>query len=574
MSIVAQKPKLFSSPNLQHFLTLAAILLLGLGLRLWHLESKPLWLDEVLTALFGSGLSYDVIPKEQPFAITTLPRLLQWRPATCPEIANNLVRQSSHPPLFFCGLHGWLSWITGVKASFIWQLRSLPALLGTLAVGCSYLLNRVAFNPKMGLLAALLAAVSPFGVYLSQEARHYTLPLCIILLALTALVKLGQQLAQTQRLSLLWLGFWVAINGVGLYAHYFFLYTFIAQVLSLGLCCLWQARQGKNGLKPVLLSCLATLMVVGIYTPGLITMFRLPDQANNQWLVFRPETWVDGLGPLLRQAAALITMVMVVPLEKQPAGLIIATIIPGLILLGLLLRWCAAGLGQLWQSPQRLSVGIIASFTLLTLLANLASTYLLRRDVTLGFRYSFTILPGVIALFAAGLGQQAFQSKKAWRPWLAVAIGLCGTVLVVHNLAFLKPFSPERASNKILAPVPGQPMPMLVTMVYDSPMRTAVGLSYGLELLRRPQPKPEISFAFVNQNRPAPELLQQIRQQIAAMPTPLTLWLSGSKELNLPHVTDATIVAGVKAQGCQPEPKYDFLANQGVEFHLYRCGQD
>jgi hypothetical protein len=73
MSIVAQKPKLFSSPNLQHFLTLAAILLLGLGLRLWHLESKPLWLDEVLTALFGSGLSYDVIPKEQPFAITTLP---------------------------------------------------------------------------------------------------------------------------------------------------------------------------------------------------------------------------------------------------------------------------------------------------------------------------------------------------------------------------------------------------------------------------------------------------------------------------------------------------------------------
>jgi uncharacterized membrane protein len=584
-------PKLGLSP---HYLSLLAVLFLGLGLRFWQLDSKPLWLDEVLTALFGSGLNYDIIPKEQPIAISALEQWFRYQPATtCPDIATHLVNQSSHPPLFFCTLHSWLGRIQGLGASFAWQLRSLPALFGAIAILGSYLLNRVAFGRKMGLLAAMLMAVSPFGVYLSQEARHYTLPLCLTLLALTSLVKLEQHLQKTGSFPWPILGLWMAINSLGLYVHYFFLYVFIAQALTLGLSMGWQQHrlQPKSThpwLNPWLSASLAIATVLGLYLPGLLNMFKLPDQANNQWLVFRPEHLADWFGPLLRQFAALTTMVLATPIEKQPTWVVIVTVIPGLMLLGVILYWIGRGLGQLHKShPQQGSLRVLLSFTLWGFLANLASAYLLRRDLTLGFRYSFTYFPGVVALVAAGLGQN-YPHPKAWQRWLVIGAGLCSTILVVHNLVFLKPFSPDQVSAKVLEAIPivqqqtrpstpaAQPT-LLITMVYDSPMRLAVGISYALELIRAPAPKPTIYLAFVSQNRPALELLQQIRQQVQIIQAtqtksaPLTLWLSGSYRAGKPHVNDPEIIQGLAAQGCRPDSQPDFLASQGIEFHLHRC---
>jgi hypothetical protein len=52
-------------------------------------------------------------------------------------------------------------------------------------------------------------AVSPFGVYLSQEARHYTLPILLITLALLGLIQIQQALYSQQQLPrpIVWL-FW------------------------------------------------------------------------------------------------------------------------------------------------------------------------------------------------------------------------------------------------------------------------------------------------------------------------------------------------------------------------------
>jgi uncharacterized membrane protein len=591
-------PKLSLS---HHYLALLGILLFGLGLRFWQLDSKPLWLDEVLTALFGSGLNYNIIPKEQPVGIGAIAYWFGYQPAsTCPDITRHLVNQSSHPPLFFCTLHGWLGIVTRLGASLAWQLRSLPALLGTVAILGSYLLNRVAFGRQIGLLAATLMAVSPFGVYLSQEARHYTMPLCLTLLALASLVKLEQHLQKTGSLPWPILGLWVAINGLGLYVHYFFLYVFIAQALTFGMSLGWQQHRLRSKALPTkslllkskltsgLTASLAIATVLGLYIPGLVNMFKLPDQANNQWLVFRPEHFGDWFGPLLRQFTALTTMILAVPMEKQPTWVVISTVLPGLILFGIILIWIGQGLGQLHKSqPQQGSLRVLLSFTLWGFLANLASAYLLRRDLTLGFRYSFTYFPGVVALVAAGLGQK-YPNPKMWQRWLVIGAGLCGTIFVVHNLVFLKPFSPDQVSAKVLAAVPivqqqarpSTPTPqptLLITIVYDSPMRLAVGISYALELIRAPDPKPDIWFAFVNQNRSASELLQQILHQVLIMQvtqtkgTPLTLWLSGSYRAGKPHVNDSDIVQGLATQGCLPDTQPDFLASQGIEFHLHRC---
>ena len=54
-------------------------------------------------------------------------------------------------------------------------LRSLSALLGTLAIPITYLCGRELVSRAAGVVAAALAALSPFMIWYSQEARSYML---------------------------------------------------------------------------------------------------------------------------------------------------------------------------------------------------------------------------------------------------------------------------------------------------------------------------------------------------------------------------------------------------------------
>ena len=93
-----------------HFLLLAAALIFGTALRFTALDSQPLWMDEAITALFGTGNSYYDVPLEQPFSLAALNRVFQFQPATtCAAIVEAVAKQSVHPPLFFCWLHSWLT---------------------------------------------------------------------------------------------------------------------------------------------------------------------------------------------------------------------------------------------------------------------------------------------------------------------------------------------------------------------------------------------------------------------------------------------------------------------------------
>ena len=78
----------------------------------------------------------------------------------------------------------------------------------------------------------MVMAVSPFAVYLSQEARHYTLPMLLVILALLGLYQVQTDLYQRQFRPGIWLG-WVVVNSLGFYVHYFFLLAFVAQVATL-----------------------------------------------------------------------------------------------------------------------------------------------------------------------------------------------------------------------------------------------------------------------------------------------------------------------------------------------------
>ena len=147
------------SPNLKLAL-LFAVTVTGAILRLFQIGSKCLWLDEAFSIWMG------------------------WQPVG--EMLSWLVRIDQHPPLYYTLLHFWIKF--GDNAATV---RALSALLGTLTIPVIYLLGRrLTGDDKVGLLAALLLAVSPFHVRFAQETRMYTLLALNVSLALYALARL------------------------------------------------------------------------------------------------------------------------------------------------------------------------------------------------------------------------------------------------------------------------------------------------------------------------------------------------------------------------------------------------
>jgi len=168
--------RLFQRASLYLLLAIAA---LGGVLRFYQIGSKGLWLDEAFSVWMG------------------------WQPVG--ELLGWLVRIDQHPPLYYVLLHFWMA-LGDSEAT----VRGLSALCGTLTIPVMYLVGRRLADKRVGLLAALILAVSPFHVRFAQEARMYTLLALNASLALYALVRLltdsraadialGQQFARAFR---------------------------------------------------------------------------------------------------------------------------------------------------------------------------------------------------------------------------------------------------------------------------------------------------------------------------------------------------------------------------------------
>ncbi len=134
---------------------LLLLLLLVLGMaaaaRFYQLGGQSLWADEGNSAAM---------------AVRSLGAIAR-------DAANDI-----HPPLYYWLLHLW----TGIFGYTEMALRSLSAVLGVLLVLAIAELGRRIHSSVSGLLAGLIAAIAPFQIYYSQEARMY------ILLALEAAV--------------------------------------------------------------------------------------------------------------------------------------------------------------------------------------------------------------------------------------------------------------------------------------------------------------------------------------------------------------------------------------------------
>ena len=125
------------------------ILLLAAGLRFYRLDGQSFWADEGNSVVLARMTTGDVLSS---------------------------AAADIHPPAYYLLLKAWGN-IFGLDET---GARSLSAVLGIFTVWGVYLVGAALKNKRTGLLAALLAAINPFLIYYSQEARMYQL------LALTA----------------------------------------------------------------------------------------------------------------------------------------------------------------------------------------------------------------------------------------------------------------------------------------------------------------------------------------------------------------------------------------------------
>lgn len=163
------------------------VVLLALVTRAWHGATRGgLWRDEA-NAFFVVNES-----------------------ASLGELFRNL-RVESSPPLQPL-LEYMLQRVAGEDPAW---LRALTVLLGTLTVAGIVVLGWRAFHPVCGILSGLLAAISPYLIYISGEMRSYAL------FGLLAVLHAAAYLWFLERRRLLHACLWGASAAALAYAHYY-----------------------------------------------------------------------------------------------------------------------------------------------------------------------------------------------------------------------------------------------------------------------------------------------------------------------------------------------------------------
>lgn len=147
----------------KYAIALFAIVLIGAFLRVYHLATQSLSGDEAFS-----------------FWISTL---------SLPQTVHYAATIDVHPPLYYFILHYWML-LFGTSA---FAMRLLSALFGVLAIPMIYVVGRQLFNKEVGLLGALILAVSSFNVLYSQDARMYSLMVFLGLLSTYFFLRFLQQ---------------------------------------------------------------------------------------------------------------------------------------------------------------------------------------------------------------------------------------------------------------------------------------------------------------------------------------------------------------------------------------------
>jgi uncharacterized membrane protein len=216
-----------------------AVIALGFGFRLFHLDTQSFWYDEAYSAGVAGG--------------------------TVTQILSNHFTDV-HPPLYYLVLHVWQRVDDGD-----FTLRLLSAMLGTASIASIYGLGNRMFGGGVGAVAAVITCLAPYTVFYGQEARMYSL---LLLISSLLLLSYNRMLRTHSRRW--WLAY-TACAVSGLYVQY----ATVLLLLSLHLHFFITQRDNRRSW--ILLATSDALALLA-FSPQIITLLGQAQRvADHRW---------------------------------------------------------------------------------------------------------------------------------------------------------------------------------------------------------------------------------------------------------------------------------------------------
>lgn len=181
------------------------ILFLGLFLRTYGLGDESLWIDEAATRFTTQQTAQEVV--SDIYTTTTA--------------APDFFEHGGNPPFYYLAANFWTG-IIGISEA---KLRFLSVIFGVASIYLIFLIGKMIFDYKVGLVSAFILSINYLHILYSQEARSYSL---VILLTLLTIYFLLNALKKEK------MSYWIFYTLTGallIYTHYFGVFALIFEYL-------------------------------------------------------------------------------------------------------------------------------------------------------------------------------------------------------------------------------------------------------------------------------------------------------------------------------------------------------
>jgi len=359
------------------------------ALRLFRLGRPSLWVDEILTWYSIQ----DVLPSER-----------------------TLLHENVHGPLYSALLHAWVR----VAGDGEWALRFPSVVFGVLLVPATAWLASRWLGRATAVPAAWLAATAPFLVWYGQEARNYALlMLCV---AVSGALLLGMR----RRLQPVGIAGYAATAAAGLLSNFSF--AFLGPLHFAW----WLGEPGRRGRRLAIAGGMAALLAI-VALPWLASVRGTWDWSRlapghtaggpelRQGSTFHPAAvpWAlhalaggYTLGPPLRALRSERSLHAIAPYAGEIALVVVVF----------------GALGVLGLAAVRRRGRLVEALLWLAVPIAILSWFAIRNFKVFHPRYLAVVMPGLVAVWAAGLADLGPRARRAF----VVAIALVWGLSLVH----------------------------------------------------------------------------------------------------------------------------------------------
>jgi len=177
-------------------LLLFLIIAAGFMLRIYAIDHRSMWVDEESSIHFAE------------------------------KSANNILAyadKETHPPLYYLILHHWINLFGESEAA----VRSLSLIFGVVSIFLIYKTGKLMFSKEAGIISALILTLSAFHIYVSQEARMYSMMAMLALMSMYLFIMMQKKKSIYLDIS------YILSSTLLIYSHIYGIFIIAAQNIYL-----------------------------------------------------------------------------------------------------------------------------------------------------------------------------------------------------------------------------------------------------------------------------------------------------------------------------------------------------